>query len=694
MTRTVERAIGSSPTRIEGPAKVTGTARYAVEYPVGDVAYAWVVQSPVARGTLNAVVVDPAAEADDVIAVLWHGNAERLHVSDDPELLVLQSDRISYRGQPLALVVARTLEAARRAAQVLQLDIAEEPHDSLLRLDHPGLYTPDKVNPEQATETAAGDVDAALAVAAVTVDVTYSTPALHNNPMEPHATTALWQGENLVLYDSNQGAGPVAKAVAGVFGLDTDAVHVIARHVGGGFGSKGSARSNAVLAAMAARVAGRPVRLALPRQALFSMVGYRTPTTQRIRLGADADGTLTAIDHTAIEQSSTLFEFAEQTTVCTRHMYAAPNRHTGHRVVRLDVPTPRWMRAPGEAPGMVGLECAMDELAERLGIDPIELRIRNEPDREPESGVPFSSRHYVECLREGAQRFGWAGRDPRPRQRREGDWWIGTGVAGAIYPSMLQACTARVRLDADGTAEVAIAATDIGTGARTVLTQIAADALELPVGRVRARIGDSTLPTASVAGGSSGSSSWGWAVHCACRELRRQVDAGATAPLETVYDTTEAIKQREDDGKHAFGAHFAEVRVDAGTGEVRVSRLFGMYAPGRILNPRTARSQFIGGMTMGMGMALHEEGVLDPAMGDWVNHDLAEYHVPVHADVESIEAAWLTEDDPALNPIGTKGIGEIGIVGSPAAIVNAVWHATGVRVRDLPVRLDKLLPYL
>ena len=688
MTATTERSVGTPLARIEGPAKVTGAARYAVEYPVDGAVHAWVIQSPVARGTLDAVVVDPTTEDDDVLAVLWHGNALPLEQPDDPELAVLQSDRISYRGQALALVVARTLEAARRAAQVIRLDITSEPHDTLLTADHPELYTPEKVNPAFPATTSAGDVEAAIAAAPVSVDVTYRTPALHNNPMEPHATLALWDGDDLVLYDSNQHAPGVAGAVGAVFGLPAERVHVISEHVGGGFGSKGSARANAVLAAMGARVVGRPVKLALPRQALFSMVGHRTPTIQRIRLAAERDGTLTAIDHEAIEHTSRLFEFAEQTTVATRHMYAAPNRHTGHRLVRLDMPTPRWMRAPGEAPGMFGLECAMDELAERLGLDPIELRIRNEPRVEPESGVPFSSRHYVECLREGAERFGWADRDPRPRSRREGNWWVGTGVAGGTYPTMAQPSTARVRALPDGRYDVAIGATDIGTGARTILTQIAADELGVPVDRVRVRIGDSTLPFASVAGGSSGSASWGWAVTGACRELRR------TGKDEVVHDSTEEVQKQEKDGKHAYAAHFAEVRVDADTGEVRVSRLFGMFAPGRILNPRTARSQFLGAMTMGMGMALHEEGVLDPAFGDWVNHDLAEYHIPVHADIESLEVAWLDEHDPAVNPIGSKGIGEIGIVGSPAAIVNAVWHATGIRVRDLPVRLDKLLPEL
>ncbi|GIF16019.1 xanthine dehydrogenase family protein molybdopterin-binding subunit [Actinoplanes teichomyceticus] len=677
MTTTTPRAVGAPLARLEGPAKVSGAARYAAEYPQDEPAYGWIVPSPVPRGRLNAVLSDPAEE--NVLAVLWYGNAPELAGADDPELAVLQSDRISYRGQPVALVVAASLEAARHAAQVVQLDITAEDHDVELRTDHPGLYTPEKVNPAFPAETAEGDVEAALAAAPVTVDVTYSTPALHNSPMEPHATIARWHGDELLVYDSNQHPSGVAATLATVFGLPPERVRVITEHVGGGFGSKGTARPNAVLAALAARVTGRPVQVALPRQAMFSLVGHRTPTIQRIRLGAGPDGTLTAIDHQAYSQTSRLFEFAEQTAVATRHMYAVPDRRTGHRVVRLDMPTPRWMRAPGEAPGMAALECALDELATTLGVDPVELRIRSS------AGNPG----YLRCLRAGAERFGWAGRDPRPARRRDGDWWIGTGVAGATYPAMAQPSAARARALGDGRFEVAIAAADLGTGARTVLAQIAADELGVPVERVRIRIGDSTLPQASVAGGSSGSASWGWAVTGACRELR---ESGRD---EVLFDTTELLRRGEREQRHAFGAHFAEVRVDAVTGEIRVSRLYGMYDAGRILNPRTARSQFLGGMIMGMGMALHEEGVLDPSVGAWVNHDLAEYHIPAHADVERIEAEWLDEPaDEQLNPMGSKGIGEIGIVGSPAAILNAVWHATGVRIRDFPARLDKLLPAL
>jgi xanthine dehydrogenase YagR molybdenum-binding subunit len=397
---TTTKAVGAPLARIEGPEKVSGRARYAAEYPVDGVAHGWIVPSPVPRGRLTAVVADPAA---DTIAVLWHGNAPSLAAVDDPELAVLQSDRISYRGQPIALVVADTLEAARRAAQVLHLEIEAEEHETVLRADHPGVYEPETVNPGYPAATVHGDVEKALATADVTVDVTYSTPALHNNPMEPHATIARWDGDDLTLYDSNQHPSGVAATVGEIFGVDR--VHVITEHVGGGFGSKGTARPNAVLAALAARVTGRPVKVVLPRQAMFSMVGHRTPTAQRVRLAAGRDGTLSGIDHQAYSQTSRLYEFAEQTAVVTRHMYAAPHRRTGHHLLRLDMPTPRWMRAPGEAPGMLALECAIDELAEKLGMDPIELRIRNEPSVEPESGVAFTSRHYVECLRRGGGAF-------------------------------------------------------------------------------------------------------------------------------------------------------------------------------------------------------------------------------------------------------------------------------------------------
>jgi xanthine dehydrogenase YagR molybdenum-binding subunit len=449
------------------------------------------------------------------------------------------------------------------------------------------------------------------------------------------------------------------------------------------------------VAALAARAARRPVKLEITRQQMFAFVGYRTPTIQRIRLAADADGRLTAIGHDVVEQTSTVREFAEQTAVATRVMYAAPNLRTSHKVTQLDVPTPSWMRAPGECPGMYALESAMDEMAIACGQDPIEFRMRNEPDVHPEDGLPFSSRHLVACLREGVDRFGWRNRDPRPGVRVEGRWMVGTGVAASTYPAYRAPASATARLDRAGIYTVLVNATDIGTGARTTMTQIAADALKVSMEQVHVDIGDSDLPPAPVAGGSSGTASWGTAVFNACRDLRSELERrDLVVPqegLQITVDTTDEIRSQAPFSRHAFGAQFAEVRVDRDTGEIRVPRLLGVFAAGHIINPTTARSQLVGGMTMGLSMALHEKSVMDRRFGDYVNHDLATYHIAAHADVRDVQAYWIDEDDPHLNPMGTKGIGEIGIVGTAAAIANGVYHATGIRVRELPIHVEDVL---
>ena len=675
------RSVGAAMSRVDGRPKVTGQARYAFEQPVEGLAYAAAVTATIAAGEIDAIDAQRALALPGVLAVISHDNAPRLGETDDGELLLFQSDTVHYRGQIVAAVVAETLEAAREAAATLRINYAARDHDVELTATHPRLYKPDKVNPSFPTDTEQGDAEKALQTAEIQVDHTYSTAPIHNNAMEPHASVAMWEGDSLTLHDSIQGTYGARRILAQVFDLDSKQVRVIAQHVGGGFGSKGTPRPQSVLAAIAAKIVERPVKCALTRQQMFASVGYRTPTIQRVRLGADRTGRLTAIAHDAFEQTSTLREFAEQTCVATRSMYAAPDRLTRHRLVALDVPTPSWMRAPGECPGMFALESAMDELAIACDLDPIELRIRNEPELDPEKGIPFSSRNLVACLREGAARFGWAEREARS----DGRWLIGTGVAASTYPAYRSPSKATARYEDEGGYTVQIAATDIGTGARTVLTQIAADALGVDPEHVNLEIGDSAFGVAAVAGGSMGTASWGTAIVRACEALLVQGEG------EVSVHTGDEIKAQSQLSRHAYGAQFIEVRVDADSGEIRVPRVLGVFAVGRVINPKTARSQFIGGMTQGLGMALQEESVMDRSFGDYLNHDLAQYHVPVNADIDDIDAAWIDEDDGELNPMGAKGIGEIGIVGTAAAVANAVYHATGRRMRELPIRLDRVL---
>ncbi|MEV5515477.1 xanthine dehydrogenase family protein molybdopterin-binding subunit [Streptomyces flaveolus] len=690
-----ETVLGAPAERREGREKVTGIARYAAEYDFPDRAQARPVPAAIARGRVTGVDVAPALALPGVLAVLTHENAPRLGEPDDPTLALLQSPHVPHRGWFVGLVVGETLEAARAGAAAVRVTYEAESHDVTLTAGHPGAYVPETANGGFPAATEHGDAEGAFASSPVRVDVAYEVPPLHNHPMEPHSSTAVWDGERLTVHSSSQGSTAVQKELARLFGLTEDRITVLSEHVGGGFGSKGTPRPDVVLAVMAAMHTGRPVTVALPRRYLPTVVGHRAPTLHRLRLGAEADGRLTSLSHEVTTHTSRVKEFVEQAAVPARVMYGTPALRTLHRVVPLDVPTPSWMRAPGECPGMYALESAMDELAVRLGVDPVELRIRNEPETEPDSGRPFSSRHLVECLREGARRFGWAERDPRPGSRAEGPLLVGSGVAAATYPVMAAPCRASARALPDGGFLVRVNATDIGTGARTVCAQIAADALGVPLERIRIEVANSDLGFAPVAGGSSGTASWGWAVHEACARLADRL-AGPVGPLPdegivAEADTSGTADAETPYARHAFGAHFAEVTVDTVTGEVRVRRMLGVFAAGHILNARTARSQFVGGMTMGLGMALTEDSTVDPAFGDFTESDLASYHVPAHADVPSVEAYWVDEDDAHLNPMGSKGIGEIGIVGSAAAIGNAVRHATGIRFRELPLTPDRVL---
>ncbi|MGV0746247.1 xanthine dehydrogenase family protein molybdopterin-binding subunit [Mycolicibacterium sp. XJ870] len=697
MTMLEPHVIGNPVARKDGRAKVTGTAPYAFEHQVDQPTYLHPIQATIARGRVLTMDTTAARELDGVLDVLTVFDAPELADTSDGELAILQDSRVHFRGQLIGGVVAESAETARDAAALVETEYLEEPHDVELSADHPGLYTPESVNPSFPPDSDDGDVEAALAAAEVSVDQTYTTPIEHNNPMEPHACIAQWatRDSSVTLYDSTQGVHVVRKTLAPLFGLEPEQLRVVAPHVGGGFGSKGAPHAHDVLALMAAqRSGGRPVKLALTRQQMFALVGYRTPTIQRLRLGADRDGRLTAIVHDVVEQTSAVKEFAEQTAVTSRKMYASANRRTSHRLAALDVPIPFWMRAPGECPGTFAAEVAMDELAVACNVDPIELRIRNEPDVDPESGKPWSGRHLVECLKVGAERFGWAPRDPQPTPRGTGEWLTGTGVAAATYPGMaMPGNSARVSYAAEGRYTVQIGAADIGTGTWTTLTQIAADALGCDLGAVDLQIGDTDLPPASVAGGSSGITSWGSAIVAAARQFRR--DHG-DRPAVGATTAAEAPENPDADKftVQSFGAHFVEAHVNRDTAEIRIPRMLGVFSVGRAINARTLRSQLIGGMTMGLSMALHEESVRDPRFGHVVTQDLATYHISAHADVADIDAMWLDEVDEHFNPMGSRGAGEIGIVGAAAAVVNAVYHATGVRVRELPVTLDKVLPGL
>jgi xanthine dehydrogenase YagR molybdenum-binding subunit len=677
---TRESVLGAPIDRVDGRLKVTGAATYAYEHRVEDVAYAVGVQSTIVKGRIVSVDATAALTLDAIVAVLWHENAPRLQ-TDNAELAVLQSDAVAFRGQFVAVVVAETPQDARHAAKLVRVLYEETPHDVVFSADRDDLAPA----PDDSADGDDGDVKAGRAAASAAIDHVYTTPVEHNNPIETHATIARWNGDELTLYDANQGSHSIGDDVAGAFGLDEEQVRVISPYVGGGFGSKNFTHAHQVLAAMAAKAAGRPVKLELTRHEMFSVVGYRTPTIQRVRLAADAEGRLTAIEHDAVLQVSKLSDSTEDLAArLTRMMYATPNRRTRHRIARLDLPPPTIMRAPGEAQGSFALECAMDELAIAARIDPVQLRIRNEPEKDPDSGNPFSSRGLVECLKRGAERFGWESRDPTPGGRRDGRWLVGTGVAASAYSAGRGQATATILRVGQGRFRVQIDASDIGTGAWTVLTQVAADALAVGVDDVILEIGDSALPRARNAGGSQGTASWGTAIVHAARKLRENGGQEATADAgDNPYAEQYAM--------HAHGAQFAEVRVDADSGEVRVPRMVGVFAVGRVLNAKTARSQLLGGMTWGLSMALFERSVLDARYGEFVNGDLAEYHVAVNADVGEIDVSWIDEDDRYVNPMGAKGVGEIGIVGAAAAIANAVHHATGIRVRDLPITLDKLL---
>jgi xanthine dehydrogenase YagR molybdenum-binding subunit len=700
--------IGQSIDRVDGPLKVTGQATYAYEHwEIGQPLYGFIVGATIGRGRITGIDTSGAERSPGVRMVMTHRTAPAQGTPDAsipspyPRAQpALSGPEIHHYGEAVALVIATTFEQARAAANLVDVDYAAESgrYDFAARQDQ--AYAPKRVKGFFETDTAVGDFDSAFGAAAVKVDQRYTTPYQFSQPMEPNACLAVWHGDDLTVYVSAQVVSNARMSIASTLGIDPQRIHVVTPYVGGGFGSKLGIHSEAILAALAARQLNQPVKVAMTRQQIFHLVGMRSASSQRVRLGAERDGRLVAIAHEVNMHTSPQREYAEQTAVTTRSLYAAPNRLTRHRLTALDLQGGEDVRAPGEAPGLLAVESAMDELAYALGMDPIELRIRNEPTLDPERGVPFSDRHLVECMREGARLFGWARRPARPASRREGRWLLGYGVAAAIRMHFQGATKVRVRMGADRIAVVQTDMTDIGTGTYTILTQVAADRLDMPLDRVRVELGRSEFPVSAGSGGSFGAANSSTAVHRACEALRETLrTSGGRIPPEGVEAEGEIIGMRDDPNYkaysiHTYGAHFAEVGVDADTGEIRLRRMLGVFAAGRILNAKTARSQLIGGMIWGVSAALHEEAVVDTRSGAFVNRDFAEYLMPVHADIPEIDAVLLDGFDDKANVLGVKGIGELGNCGAGAAVANAVFNATGVRVRDFPITLDKVLPGL
>ncbi|MCP2514887.1 xanthine dehydrogenase family protein molybdopterin-binding subunit [Achromobacter mucicolens] len=710
------KVVGQPVDRIDGPLKTSGQAPYAYEHHdiAPNAAVGYVVGAAIAKGAITAMDTDLARRAPGVLAIVTAQNAGKLGKGKMNTATLLGGPEIQHYHQAIAVVVANTFEEARAAAKLFRVQYARAPgaYDLAALRDNgaSGKHIP---------KTDTGDFDAAFADAPVKIDSTYTTPDQSHAMMEPHASLAVWKGDKLTLWTSNQMIAWGRSDVARTLGIPKENVRLISPYIGGGFGGKLFVRADALLAALAAREAGRPVKVALPRPLVINNTTHRPATIQRIRLGAGRDGKLTAISHES--WSGDLPDGQpEEAVQQTKLLYAGANQHTALNLMTLDLPEGNAMRAPGEAPGMMALEIAIDEMAEALDMDPVQFRVVNDTQVDPtDPSRPFSRRRFVECLQTGARHFGWDKRDPKPGARREGQWLIGLGVASAFRNNLVTKSAARVRLDATGRVIVETDMTDIGTGSYTIIAQTAAEMLGVPLSRVVVRLGDSSFPVSAGSGGQWGANSSTAGVYAACEKLRARVveqlgfdaagavfadgmvtDAGGrSAPLVRAASGGElvaedAIEFGDLDKKFqqsTFGAHFVEVAVDAATGETRVRRMLAVCAAGRILNPKTARSQVIGAMTMGVGAALMEELAVDHRLGYFVNHDLASYEVPVHADIPRQEVIFLDEDDPVSSPMKAKGVGELGLCGVAAAIANAVYNATGVRVRNYPVTLDKLL---
>jgi xanthine dehydrogenase YagR molybdenum-binding subunit len=733
--------IGQPMTRRDGLLKVTGRARYAADNHPPGMLYAVCAISTIARGRVTALDIAAAKSHPGVVEVMTPAN--RPAVAHDPDektamfdfkLDVLQSDHVRYANQPIAVVIAETLESATEGAKLLapQYEI-ETP---AVGLDDGESFVPPVVGPGLPSETRHGDIEAGLAAATHRIEASYETPAQYHNQMEPHAVVAVWDGDNLLVDTPTQGLAIMQERIARLLGIPQENVHIRSPFLGGGFGGKGIVAGPQLLGIIAARMVGRPVKLVLPRDQMFGMVGHRAPTRQKLRLGSDAEGHLTAIEHHTHTASSTFDDFFEPAAGIAQVLYASPAIATAHTGVRLDTGTPTFMRAPGEAPGSLALESAIDEMALACGMDPLAFRLTNYAETDPVSGKPFSSKALRECYAQGATSFGWKGRPLAPRQMRdESGLLVGWGLGTATYPAHMFYGNARAVLRRDGSGIVETGSQDMGQGAWTALAQIAADSLSLPMDRLDYRAGSSDLPDAGIAGGSGHTATAGMAIHNAGAAVISRLAELATGDQRSplfgagnagVVARDGRLHRRDDESRsesygeiltragldeidgtgvgaadqatheayamHAHGAVFAEVKVDPDLGQIRVSRMVGAFAAGRIINPHLVRSQYYGGMVWGLSFALHERAILDPRTGRAMNANLADYQVPVNADVPSLEAILVEEEDPHVNPLGIKGVGEIGITGSAGAIANAVWHATGIRVRSFPIAFDKVMP--
>jgi len=731
--------IGAAVSRVDGPLKVQGKARFAAEFPLEGMVYAALAYSTIAKGRISALDTSAAEAAPGVVLVMTHRNAPRLKptplfgskdkAAGGDGLPIMQDDRIHWNGQPIAVVLAESQEQADHAKSLIRADYQTEPATT--------SFEAAKVHAREAPafqgepqKLDIGDAEAALAAAPYKVDRIYRTPRQNHNPIELHAATLAWNGDELIVHDASQSVVHMAWSLAEIFGVKEDQVHVTSPYVGGGFGSK-TLWQHQVLAAAASRVSGRPVRIALSREGVFRIIGGRTITEQRVAIGAQGDGRFDALIHTGVVAMTSHNNLPEPFILPARCLYSAGSFKLNIDVADMDMLANTFMRAPGEAVGSFALECAVDELAEEIGIDPVEIRVRNEPEKDPTTGTPFSSRHLLEAYRAGAERFGWKNRDAKPGTHRQGEWLIGMGCATATYPYYrMPGGAARITLTKDGHVAVEFAAHEMGMGTATVHTQILAERLGLPMDQVSVAYGDSRFPGLILAGGSQQTASIGGAVIAAHRKLVAELLklAGSDSPLaglkpDEVGGIDGALcklddpRQREKYASilaragrneltvqasapppfemmhwsmHSFGAQFCEVHVNAITGETRVTRFLGSFDCGRIVNAKTAASQFRGGIIMGLGLALMEETQFDERNGRVMNPSLAEYHVPVHMDVPAIEVIWTDIPDPHA-PMGAHGIGEIGITGVGAAVANAVYNATGKRVRDLPITLDKVL---